>query len=293
VQNADADGLATDCNCIYLPYLDGGSFSGAVNHPVPVSTHPGKFLHYRGLANLDATLDHAFSALGLGDATEMVVTGGSAGGLSTFLHVDRVAARMKAGAPACKRTTGAPVVGFFLDHAAYLSTATNYSTSMGVVVHDQNATGALLPSCLAAFPTSPHLCFMSPHMVRFVQSPLFVFNSRFDAWQMDNDLQIPCHAGDPAHPKCSADEQAAIVQYGADFVTALAAVSAEPKNGAFITSCICHGCDWATLALDNATSYQHYARWYHGTADGGTVHVDKRMPNGGGEIKLTTCMPFP
>jgi hypothetical protein len=52
-------------------------------------------------------------------------------------------------------------------------------------------------------------------MVKYVETPFFVFNSRFDAWQMDNDLQVPCHAGDPTHTHCNTTEQAAIIQYGA------------------------------------------------------------------------------
>ena len=322
---AVAGGLATDCNCIMMPYLDGASFSGAREQPVPVSSRPGKFVHYKGLRNFDATLDYAFSHLGLGHATEMVVTGGSAGGLSTFLHLDRVAARMEQGAPACTRTTGAPVVGFFLDHANYhqggpASAApalasppsdtlksplryprdgSNYSSWMQTVVTDQNVSSVLLPACLAAFPREPHLCFMSPHMVPFVQSPFFVFNSRFDAWQMQNDLQVPCIDGDMSHPPCNATEQASMLQYGADFVSALQpVVDSAPKNGAFITSCICHSCSWATLVLDGASSYTHYSRWYFGGADGGsgngsTVHLDLRAPNGGGDLTDPKCVRFP
>ena len=57
---------------------------------------------------------------GLAGATEFVLTGGSAGGLSTFLHADRVAARVKAAAPKidAARIFAAPVVGYFLDHGA-------------------------------------------------------------------------------------------------------------------------------------------------------------------------------
>ena len=99
-------------------------------------------------------LRHKEYSAGLDRATELVVTGGSAGGLSTFLHVDRIAgektarfvhfllkmiilprqardkhrestqkrrrflaARMKASAPSCDLVTAAPVVGYFLDHA--------------------------------------------------------------------------------------------------------------------------------------------------------------------------------
>eukprot|EP01047_Picozoa_sp_COSAG01_P048819 COSAG01_NODE_4783_length_4747_cov_3.078959_3_plen_340_part_00 len=206
--NTNATHVETEgCNCIQMLYLDGGSFSGNVAEPVPVPGEPGKFVHYRGLRNLDATLEYAFAHLGLGLATEVVVTGGSAGGLSTFLHVDRIAQRVKAGAKDCQVVTAAPVVGFFLDHAIFRQmhspphhAATshllelaqpgqrivpqmgyphsgNYSSWMQTVYADQNITAALLPRCLATYADTPHLCFMSPHMVAFITTPFFLFNS--------------------------------------------------------------------------------------------------------------------
>jgi hypothetical protein len=165
---------------------------------------------------------------------------------------------------------------------------------MKILADDMNITAALLPACLSAFPSEPHLCFMSPHMVQFVQSPFFMFNSRFDAWQMDNDLQVTCKVGYKGHTPCSTAEQAAIVQYGADFISDLKPVIAStPKNGGFITSCICHACNWTSLVLDNATSHQHYARWHRGE-DGSSMHIDSRPPNGGGALASDPlCMSFP
>lgn len=97
-----------------------------------------KVLYFRGIKNFDATMDFLFEN-GLKDAEEFVLTGGSAGGLSTFLHTgapvafheptrvwgqtdlltiaDRIRARLEKEAPAVKRITAAPVVGYFLDHA--------------------------------------------------------------------------------------------------------------------------------------------------------------------------------
>ena len=62
----------------------------------PVPSAPGKTLTFRGIKNFDATMDWAF-AHGMTEATEFVLTGGSAGGLSTFLHADRIAARLAIG----------------------------------------------------------------------------------------------------------------------------------------------------------------------------------------------------
>ena len=93
---------------------DGASFTGNRVDPVPV---PGtsKSVHYRGARNLDATLDELFAHHGLKNATQVIVTGGSAGGLSTFLHLDHVAERVRVYAPLAK-VVGKPVCGFFLDH---------------------------------------------------------------------------------------------------------------------------------------------------------------------------------
>jgi hypothetical protein len=176
---------------------------------------------------------------------------------------------------------------------------TNYSEMMRVVVDDQNATAALLPACLEAFPAEPHLCFMSPHMVKFVESPLFLFNSKFDAWQMANDLQVPClKTSSPTnHTPCSAAEQSAVLGYGVDFLAALTPVlSSAPKNGGFITSCICHGCNWTGLVLEGKSSIQHYADWHQGTLQGASVTVDPRPPNGGGDLGkgwAAPCTTFP
>ena len=105
--NVNADGSRDqDCNCLYMPYGDGASFSGYRPDPWPVPGQNGETLTFRGIKNFDATIDWAM-AHGLDKATEFVLTGGSAGGLSTFLHMDRVAARLEKEAPSCKKITGA------------------------------------------------------------------------------------------------------------------------------------------------------------------------------------------
>ena len=54
----------------------------------------GPLLQFRGARNLAAVLDVLAESYGLRDATEVVVTGDSAGGLATILHVDAIAQRL-------------------------------------------------------------------------------------------------------------------------------------------------------------------------------------------------------
>jgi len=298
----DGSGMDDDCNCLYMPYGDGASFSGFRKDVWPVPG--GGNLTFRGIKNMDATIAWAL-AHGLDKSTEFVLTGGSAGGLSTFLHADRVAAKVAAAAPGCKHIRAAPVVGYFLDHDNFKHSSgtpntpswgqANYTTWMKYIYKMQNLTfgtdGGLTAACEAEHSNAPGLCFMSPHMQDTIKTPFFMFNSKYDAWQLGSEFQSSW---------TTAAEQAGVLQYGKDFLAQLAPVQAEPKNGAMITSCICHGCSWGTLTTGAAgiegakTSYQHYADWYYGRTTGAdSVHIDTRTPNGGGAIKDPHCKPFP
>ena len=78
--NVVGDGVDRDCNCLYMPYGDGASFSGFRAKPWPVPGKPNETLTFRGIKNFDATIEWAMQH-GLGNATEFVLTGGSAGPL--------------------------------------------------------------------------------------------------------------------------------------------------------------------------------------------------------------------
>ena len=293
-----------DCNCIRLPYLDGASFSGFRAKPWPV---PGtnESVYFRGVKNLDGAVDFAFDH-GMDKATQFVLSGGSAGGLSTFLHADRVADRVKAAAPACKTVRAAPIVGYFLDHDNFAHDSgsavpntpswkhANYTTWMKYIYTMQNLTfgsdGGLTKTCQTKHPEKPWLCFMSPHMQDVIQTPFFMFNSKYDAWQLGNEFQSKW---------ATKAEQAGVVKYGKDFLTQLATVADDSRaNGGMITSCICHGCPWSDLVLEGKNTYEHYFDWFGGKTKGGSasMHIDPRLPDGGGALvgpKFKMCGAYP
>ena len=100
-------------NSARLFYGDGASRSGNVAAPVSVPGNASQQMYFRGAASLDSALDLLLS-LGMSQAELIVFTGGSAGGLTVFLHLDHVRDRMKTEAPAA-RVVGEPVCGFFAD----------------------------------------------------------------------------------------------------------------------------------------------------------------------------------
>jgi hypothetical protein len=161
--------LITEGQCIHLPYCDGASFSGYRKSPWPAGNSS---LFFRGARNLEATLD--FLQDELAGATEIVVTGSSAGGLAVLLHLDEIAARVHRVAPAAT-VRGVSDAGFFLDHADYQKDKNDFPAEMKYVVAMQNA--SLNPECTQNFiGEDAYKCFMSPHAVPFTKTPYFLLN---------------------------------------------------------------------------------------------------------------------
>jgi hypothetical protein len=77
--------LMWNWNKVELRYCDGASVSG---DKVGTTTVGGKPLNFRGRAILDAEIDSILNVNGMKSATDVIVSGCSAGGLATFLHCD-------------------------------------------------------------------------------------------------------------------------------------------------------------------------------------------------------------
>ena len=308
--NVVGGSVTEDAHCIYLPYCDGASFSGYRPAAWPVPGREADTLTFRGLKNLDSAVEWALQH-GLANASQFVVAGGSAGGLSTFLHADRVIGRVRAASPDVQ-AWAVPVAGYFLDHGNYARTSGTPNTPsweqatfaewMEYIFTMQNLTfgpdGGLSPRCKAEHPEKPYKCFMSPYMVDTVQERLYMLNSKFDTWQLNNVQQMSDERTQRMTGlwKSAAEKQERITSatkaFGEDFVRALDPLAGAPQRqtaasvrakAGFITSCLCHECPWWQLALEGKSALGHYASWAEGGDEG--VIVDPRGPNADGELE--------
>lgn len=80
--SAYRNGPVADC--------DGASFSGDKTEPY-VHAATNQTLYFRGKRVLDAMLDTLLTEHSLNTAEEVLLSGGSAGGLSTYLHAGKEA----------------------------------------------------------------------------------------------------------------------------------------------------------------------------------------------------------
>lgn len=284
---------------VYAPYCDGQSRASDLLQPVPVSYKNITALFYRGFRNLEATLSQLLSAdpapgtglplPSLASATHLLISGSSAGGLTTYLHADRIAERVQAANP---RTIvkAVPEVGFFIDGASIWAGAHLYTDIYTRIAAMTNVTGGapdqVDASCVAATPSDKRWqCFMAQYTYPHISTPLFILNSVEDEWQTSNILALnsnttvaastyppfkPCIAS-PA-TGCNATQAAQWHGYGGQFMGALnASLAATPpaqaaKNGGFITSCAIHttaisGFSYR-IRIGGTTMYDAVVAWF-------------------------------
>merc|ERR1712178_54435 len=110
--NASENPLMYNWNKVKLRYCDGASFSGSNDDTI---FHNNVTLHFRGKHIREAVSRELFDIHGMDNATDLVVSGESAGGLAAYLHTDQWCNALRAKNPEAK-CVGLPDSGFFLDY---------------------------------------------------------------------------------------------------------------------------------------------------------------------------------
>lgn len=210
---------------VYNMYCDGASWSGNGDFVVP--DHGNATLHSRGqairaamLATLLSPQPIAGSPLpSLSNASEVVITGASAGGLTVLLHVDSIADTVREGAAAAGGGGTAPSIvavtncGFFLDGTDVWGGSQFRQVYQNVVaLHNVSGPDSTDAQCWESLPTTVDAteswrCFMAPFVYPYISTPLFLVNSQYDSFQLQyilaglpNNTVAP--APDPAWAAC-------------------------------------------------------------------------------------------
>ena len=224
----------------------------------------------------------------------MLVSGSSAGGLSTLLHIDYIADALPAA-----HVRAVPEVGFFIDGAsiwagAHIMTAA-YTRAQTFSNISAGAPEQVNAACVAATPPALRFrCFMAQYTYPFIKTPTFLLNSAVDEWQLSNILAIdpnitveehtyapwaPCIAA-PAKA-CNATQYQQFEGYAEQFHAALAAAraaqppAARAASGGFITSCDLHTTAIGGLShrikIGGVSMYEALSEWW--AAPAGTLNA--------------------
>lgn len=253
-------------NHVFMRYCDGGSFSG--NNAAP-SVYKNTTLHWRGMHIREAISTDLFTNRGLDKATDLVVSGCSAGGLATYLHTDQWCDALKAKSPSAK-CVGLPDSGFFLDYqdptvkcspesaeaAGTLGTTINgdYHCGLKWTYTVQNATAGINKDCVAAHEATGDVwkCMFAEHSSEHIRSPVFAMQSQYDSWQTGH---VQGNGG------------AAKTQVMGNNITARIQsmlMKNNPESGAFLDSCHHHCGAWNGIRIDGDLVSVAIQKWYNG-----------------------------
>ena len=238
---------------LFLPvYCDGSSQTSDLTDPVTVPGWPTPIYH-RGARILRATIASLLAA-GLASATEVVVSGCSAGGLSTYLHADKWSSAL---APHGARVVALADSGFFLDYND--SSSLTFPQRMQWTYDTLNISASLYPECLAQYPGAQGWrCFMAQYAAPHIRTPLFEIQSYFDSYQIS------------AIGGLNASNRTAVNAYGALLEAAVAeSQAANPRIGGAVDACN-HHCSralWYTMSMGrfdgaNVSQGGAFAQWY-------------------------------
>jgi len=278
-----------DANLVFAKYCDGASFTSfqASSTPVPPELRGNTSLAeiwFRGRNNLEAVLAHLQSSAGLAAATEVVLSGGSAGAVAAFAAADWVTAFLSVGSPAAKVVT-APDAGLFLDEVRYNGGSRWFASTFAAadVLWGSSAAGNLPAGCASFYgPSNASLCFMPQYSVPFIRTPLYLSGSTVDMWAMENILALGCvptpqntsYAGLPA---CLAPQWTALqAWWDACLSIATPLLARNPALGAFLVTCFVHEINvdycssqslpncrgWMKYVIEGVTLQQAFTAWY-------------------------------
>ncbi len=270
-----------DWNFVWLAYCDGTSQTSDVAEPVVVGNVT---IYLRGRALLDAHLaeleaEHGF----LSTATEVVVSGTSAGGLSTHLHAPTIKAALRM--PGA-RVVAVPDAGFWWDSPSYASAAVRPWIDMiapALPFWNATLTSADGRACLAANAAAPVRCFTQPYLSTYTSTPTFHVQSLYDTYNLDFCFRFPCALG----TTCNASEVDAAHDFRDRMEAAILGAEAVhgDRDGHVLTACYqheesCRAEDWFGITVGGQTPEQTFAAWFaRGGGDPGAKRADGRWPS--------------
>ncbi|XP_074295459.1 pectin acetylesterase 8-like [Silene latifolia] len=223
-------------NRVKVRYCDGSSYTGDVD-----AVDPNTKIFYRGARVWRAVMDDLL-AKGMKNARNAVLAGCSAGGLGAILQCDNFRALFPSGA----KVKCLSDAGVFINTEAISGTRPLEELYAEVVTTHGSAKN-LPEACTSKF--SPELCMLPQYAARYIQTPLFLLNSAYDAWQISNILIQGVVDADgkwrncliSGISRCSDSQNQALKCFKKQFLAGLSTIcDNNPTTGFFINSCFCH-----------------------------------------------------
>ncbi|KAM3355425.1 hypothetical protein ACQJBY_025917 [Aegilops geniculata] len=268
-------------NKVYVRYCDGASFAGDAEG----QAQDGTTVYFRGLRIYEAVIGELMKK-GLANATQVLFTGCSAGGLATILHCDDFSARF----PQQVSVKCFADAGFFLDVRKDISGERSFWSFFNRVVQLQNVRQVLHKDCLAN--KDPTECFFPTELIKSIRTPMFILNSAYDSWQIQNVLLPSSSSPEKSWlsckdniGNCNSTQIKVLDEIRNTMINDLKVINDKADWGMFIDSCFTHcqtlfRISWSSPTsprLGNKNIAKVVGDWYFGRSQG-AKEIDCEYP---------------
>lgn len=247
-------------NKVIMPYCTGDLHSGQ-----QWTTTFGKY-YFSGHLNIQRALTVLDNKFGFGDATEVLLSGSSAGGLGTLVHADWLTDLLK---PRGVRVAANPMAGWFMDVPTFMNQTIPVGGGLNVLFEEW---GSFVDASCNASRTQgsdPGHCFLGEYLLPFLETPTFVTEALYDIQQLYKEDGLP--TSNFSAPVC-----AYIESFGDRMRASLQAVAQTKGMGVFACSCMTHGVDFTAVKVGSAGStwQSGLGDWYFGRSQSGANVIE-------------------
>ncbi|CAB71866.1 pectinacetylesterase precursor-like protein [Arabidopsis thaliana] len=220
-------------NRIKLRYCDGASFSG--DSQDEFATFLSRTTNLASGYGRIPVFRHEASKPGLCISLSL-----SAGGLASILHCDEFRELL----PSSTKVKCLSDAGMFLDSVDVSGGHSLRNMFQGVVTV-QNLQKDLSSTCTNHL--DPTSCFFPQNLVSDIKTPMFLLNTAYDSWQIQESLAPP--TADPGgiwkacksdHSRCNSSQIQFFQEFRNQMLFAVNSFSNSDQNGLYINSCFAH-----------------------------------------------------
>ncbi|XP_020082651.1 pectin acetylesterase 12-like [Ananas comosus] len=219
-------------NRVKVRYCDGASFTGEGHNRAAGLFFRGQRIYVAAMQEL--------MLRGMRNADQALLAGCSAGGLATIQHCDEFRALF----PGSTRVKCLADAGMFLD-TADIAGGRTLRSFFGDIVNLQHSARSLPTSCTSRMDAIS--CFFPQNVLPNIQTPLFILNTAYDVWQLQQSLApktvdpqghwAKCRRN---HLFCDTNQINFLQGFRNEMLNYLKGFSTSRQNGLFINSCFAH-----------------------------------------------------
>ena len=256
--NKDVNPWFSDWNVVVQSYCDGGLFSGRRKKPF---VYRGRKMYFRGRQILKAMVE-SLKRRNLLKASDIVLSGTSAGGLAILLQGDYIRHKL----PKAASVRGLVDAGYFLDSEAEDGSHIIGNQFRGLYeLHHPK----LRKGCERVQDNRTRfLCLFPQHTAEGIKLPIYFVNALYDHWQLSELQKVRCVYH---NDRCMTSERDRILNFREVMYSRLNdAIAHLPKAGLFANSCIGHGqaivdYTWSRIRVGNSSLREAFNDWLRDT----------------------------